>query len=195
MSELRDLRSEIEDIIHEETQYMKHYIGRIVDVFDVLKKGRVKVTIEELGFLTPDTGIWCNPRQGNSLSVPKIGQYAEVYFINGDRSRPVYLYPVAEIVDNTPTKYDGNPLNHIIFEDPNNPVSNIKLQNAQLILFDGTESYVLGDSFLNWLTNYINNIFNLHAHTGVSTGGGTSGPPTLTGTPPSNILSLLIKGK
>lgn len=190
MSDDKDLYSMIQEIVEDETLYLRHYIGKIVDVFDALKKGRVKVMIEELGFMTPDTGIWCNPRQGNSLSMPKIGQYAEVYFINNDRSRPVYLYPVAEVIDNTPTKYDGNPLNHVLFEDPNNPASNIKLVNAQLILFDGVESFVLGDTFLSWLTNFVNVNYNLHVHSG-----GGAGPPTITSTPPTNILSLFTKGK
>ena len=212
----KDFYSIIKDIIDEETLYLRHFVGEIVDINDILNKGRIKIAIAELGFDTPDLGIWCNPRQGNSLTLPKVGQYAEVYFLNGDRTRPVYLYPVSEIQGNTPQNYTTTSDN-IIFEDPNNPDAFIKYdsavqllqmfndpnsfkidyQNGIVTILNGTESFVLGDSFLSWLNNFITTIFNLHTHPYVDTpvGASVTSPPTQQGTSPTNILSQFIKGK
>ena len=117
MSNVNDLYELIQDIVHEETVYLRHYIGQVVDNLDPLKKGRAKITLPELGLDTPDLALWCWPRQGSGMSVPPVRKYAEVYFINGDRTKGAYLYPASEIINNTPTTYKGNVSNHILFEN------------------------------------------------------------------------------
>ena len=120
MSNVNDLYELIQDIVYEETIYLRHYIGKVVDNLDPLKKGRIKITIPELGLDTPDLALWCWPRQGSGLSIPAKGKYAEVYFINGDRTKGAYLYPASEIIDNIPTKYNGKVSTHILFENSKN---------------------------------------------------------------------------
>ena len=101
----RDEYDEIREIVAEMLEYLRHYTGVVVDrrLVTVGEKGhqyvQVKATVIELGLITDDLAIWCNPRSGRSSLVPSVGEYVEVYFMNGDSGRPVYLYPILEIPD------------------------------------------------------------------------------------------------
>jgi len=143
-----DFYGELVNDIKRETVYLRHYIGEVVDNEDSLKKGRIKVTLPELGFLSKDLSIWCNPRQGHGLSVPKVGSWVEVYFINGDPEKPVYLYLASEIAENTPKGYTGDVKQHVLFEDPDDENGLILYENngTKLTFFKGDESFVLGDT-------------------------------------------------
>lgn len=153
-----DIYGEILKIIIDETMYLRHYIGEIVDIKDELNKGRVKVTLPELGLDTPDLGLWCNPRQGSSLIVPKVGQWAEVYFINGNRMNPVYLYPTSEIKDNTLKNYTGDTKEKILFEDSDSKANNIKYKQSdkEIIIFDG-EDYAVKYNELKTIVEELQN--------------------------------------
>lgn len=131
----------ITEIIEEETIYLRHYIGEVVAIEDELKRGRIKITLPELGMDTPDKGLWCNPRQSAGMIIPNIGSWAEVYFINGDRQRPVYLFPASEILDNTVKNYKGNTKESILFEDSNSKENNIKYNSSDktITVFDGED--------------------------------------------------------
>ena len=210
MSNVNDLYELIQDIVYEETTYLRHYIGKVVDNLDPLKKGRVKITIPELGLDTPDLALWCWPRQGSGMSIPAIEKYAEVYFINGDRTKGAYLYPASEIIDNVPTTYKGTVTKHVLFESPENVDYinyddksgdlEIKLKNELKILgqaitmLEGTEAFVLGNALNTFLSNLIIAL-NTHVHTGVTTGAGNTGTLATPLSPPSGILSSVIKGK
>lgn len=210
MSFIDDLYEEIRLQIIEETLYYRHYIGEVVDNNDSLKKGRVKVTIPELGLDDNGTAIWCFPRQGHSMSVPKKGEWAEIYFINADPEKPVYLYPASEIAENTPKGYTGDVKKHTIFEDPENEKATIvydgngkELQILQdgekIVMLAGNESYVLGETFVSWLANFINAEYSAHTHLyNPGPGAGVqTGVPSAPGTAPTNndFLSTDIKGK
>ena len=114
----------IEKIIDRKTRYMRHYTGKVVDVTDPAptKKGRVKVVISDLSLDKTDAtyikGMWCWPRDKNSMSLPKVGQWVEVYFRGGDPDKPVYLGTANEINDMTPKGFDGVATTHVLFEDP-----------------------------------------------------------------------------
>jgi len=209
MSENRDLLEIIQTLIKEETVFLRHYIGEIVDNKDILNKGRLKITLPEIGMDKPDLALWCFPRQGMQLCIPRIGQYAEVYFINGDRSSPVYNYPVAEITNNTPESYKGIVSDQILYESPNNK-DYIKYDDAvgtlevslkkelnvlceKITLLEGDESFVLGDALQSFFDTFIETL-NDHVHTGVTTGPGSTGP-TSGFLSPTDILSSDIKGK
>ena len=63
----KDILSLIRKIIHKDTIYLRHWRGKVLDDQDSLNKGRVKVSIPELGWepgmhLGSD-GIWCWPRR------------------------------------------------------------------------------------------------------------------------------------
>lgn len=118
MSHDDDLYGIIKKVIAYETIFLRHYVGKVVSNSDPSKKGRVKVMIKEMGFDTDAMSLWCWPRQGNGMSVPKNDSYVEVYFLAGDSGRPVYLFPAAEVSDNTPSKFTGTVSMHVLFQDP-----------------------------------------------------------------------------
>ena len=135
-----DVYGELIKTIYEETLFLRHFTGEIVDINDELKKGRVKITLPDIGMDTPEKGLWCYPRMSSSLVVPEVGQYAEVWFIKkGDQQIPVYLYPAAEFPDNTPKNYAGNVKEKILYEDPKSKKNNIKYnqESKEITFFDG----------------------------------------------------------
>lgn len=101
----RDEYDEIREIVTEMMEYVRHYTGTVIErrLVTVGEEGhqyvQVLATVIELGLITDDLAIWCNPRSGRSSLVPNVGEYVEIYFLNGDSGRPVYLYPALEIPD------------------------------------------------------------------------------------------------
>lgn len=141
----KDVRSLLNKVIREETMWLRHYEAQVVDNLDSLKKGRVKVIIPELGFYTSDKGMWCFPRQGDSMSIPPIGAWVEIYFVSGNPNKPRYLFYASEMLGMTPINFDGLPSTHIIFEDSN---------TGDFIKYDA----VLKTLTLNFVTGSIENI-------------------------------------
>lgn len=129
MDQTRTLRGAIEQIVREETRYLRHYWGEVLNNTDELNRGRVLVSVPELGWNSEDTGAWCFPRQMHSLSVPAVGEYIEVYFVAGDPNRPAYLGTFADFdLETVPQSY-VDPSTHILFEDP---------ENTTLVQYNGT---------------------------------------------------------
>src|SRR5208283_1967894 len=120
----------IEQIVRDTVKWYLHYQGTIVDNNDPNGNGYCKIMIEELGFDTHDLGIWCEPRMGNGMSLPAVGQMAEIYFLGGDPERPCYLFPCQRGTANgVPLKFDGRPSTHVLFEEPS--------QRNAWIMYDG----------------------------------------------------------
>lgn len=107
----------VKNLIHEEMRFYRHYDGIVVDTADETIRGRVRVRIEELGQFKNDQGIWAFPRQLHALDVPIVGEIVEVYFINGDRTRAVYLANSSELKNQIPEIY-SDPSKHVIRQDP-----------------------------------------------------------------------------
>lgn len=124
----RTSRGAIEQIVREETRYLRHYFGTVLRNDDELGRGRVLVSVPELGWNTEDQGAWCFPRQIHALSVPAVDEIVEVYFMAGDVNRPVYLGLPADFAGNLPPSY-VDPTTHVIFEDP---------EESTLIRWDGS---------------------------------------------------------
>jgi len=118
----KDLLALIRKIIAQETIWLRHYIGEVKNTLDPEQLGRVNVTVPMLGFDTEDSGFWCYPRDKNALLTPKAGDWVEVYFLNGDRDRPVYLGKANEIAGMLPKNYDKIATTQILFEDPDNKI-------------------------------------------------------------------------
>lgn len=122
----RDDYDEIVEIVKEQVEYLRHYTGIVTNrrLVSIGIKGRqfvqVKATVSELGLITDDLAIWCSPRDGRSMIVPNVDDYVEIYFINGDSSRPVYLYPVSEIPDHGFNNADLE--KDIIYQDIDNSI-------------------------------------------------------------------------
>lgn len=107
----------VKNLIHEEMRFYRHYDGIVVDTADETTRGRVRVRIEDLGQFKNDQGIWAFPRQLHALDVPIVGEIVEVYFINGDRTRAVYLANSSERKDQIPAIY-SDPSKHVLHQDP-----------------------------------------------------------------------------
>lgn len=199
------------EIVRQETIYLRHYIGQVLSRLDSLNIGSVQVSVPELAWFTPDTAPWCYPRQLHSMVVPEVGEWVEVYFLNGDRNRPVYMSMCNELKkdDNTfniPTWYTGDPTQRIIYQSPtslkgimlNDTSGELKIDATTIMLIEAsTEPFVLGTQLNTFLTNLINTTFNTHTHiiTDPVSGPLTSAPPVPLGVAPVGILSAVIKGQ
>lgn len=200
-----DLYGMICQIVEEETIFLRHYIGEVVRIEDPLQKGRVKVTIKDLGFDSDSNALWCYPRQGNGMSVPKLNTYVEVYFLNGKPDNAVYLFPAVEMRNMVPSKFDGQQKTHLLFQDPdsesnymkfdgNTNTLDVKLKTGGKInLLSATSKFVLGDELDTWFNNTLITWLNSHIHT-APVGGNTTGAVTPFTSPPTNYLSSYIKG-
>jgi hypothetical protein len=179
----------IAEIVREETRYLRHYFGKVINNFDDENKGRIKVIIDELGWNTPDLACLANPRQMHGISVPALGEWVEIYFMNGNSGNPVYIGIAMEIQGQLPTKYQFG--KHVIFEMPRRQEGIVFDENMSKMTMDpskldintkgdinidstvgditflqGTEKAVLGNKLITWLSNFINIFYNAHTHTG-----------------------------
>jgi hypothetical protein len=206
----RSTYGEIIEMIRRETRYLRHYWGEVLSTTDQLNRGRVLVSIPALGWNSADTGPWCMPRDKYSMIVPNVGDFVEVYFLEGDRDKPVYLGIVSEITGGTPANYT-TPKERILYQDKDTEdyllynsatgelsfiVGGFKIWqylNGIITWFEGSEPFVLGTQLNNYLSNLVTE-FATHIHIGVTTGGGSSGVPATGLTAPSGLLSSKIKG-
>lgn len=151
--EERSLIDILRKIVVQETIWLRHYIGQIVSLADTAQKGRVCVTIQDLGFNTVDNGFWAYPRDKSGSYTPKQGDWVEIYFINGDRERPVYIGKAFEVPNQLPQSWDKTPTTSVIFESPNNKAriihdevkGKIQIQGQDLLeIGAGSEAMVKG---------------------------------------------------
>lgn len=178
-----ELREELQMLIKEETLYLRHYRGEVIDNKDSEKKGRVFVIIPELGFDSVDKAIPCYARDKNSMSLPAVGDYVEVYFMNGNPNEAVYLGNISEYDGNIPESFTGDPEDHVLFESPKIKADNLKYNKSkELVIFEGSDFAVkfneLKTAFDQLKSDH--NSFLLHVHGGV-----TPGPPTSVSGPPA----------
>jgi hypothetical protein len=141
MDNSRTIRGMIQEIVIQETRYLKHYVGQIVDITDDTNKGRVKVTVPMLGWISPDQGAWCFPRDKHSMIVPDVGEWVEVYFIAGNKDHPVYMGIANEMKDQLTASYTENTKN-VVFETGNLSIIFDETTN-QLVLTNGSEKIIL----------------------------------------------------
>jgi len=112
-----DEYGEILQIIADETRYVKEYEGKVLDTNDELKKGRVRISIPELGWMLPTESPWVDPEYfGRGCIVPKVDDWVVVYFIAGNMTRPRYRSRTAAITGSTPGSYTGVEKN-VLFDD------------------------------------------------------------------------------
>ena len=194
----QDLIGMLRELIQEETKWLRHYQGKVLKNQDPEGYNRVLVSIPELGWVDEKMAFWAFPRDKNGVSLPDVGANVEIYFMNGNPSRPVYLGLAWEGYNRSPVvkNFDGKPSTHILFEDPKSKDSYVKYSGGSykilgkdLTLLEGTEPFVLGTQLNTFLTTLVANI-NVALGTKLN-GSGSTG----TLTPPSGILSTTIKGK
>jgi hypothetical protein len=191
----------IKTIIWEETKYLRHYYGQVIDNLDIESKGKVKVLVPELGWDTPFSAAWATPRQLHSMTVPLIGEYVEIYFMGGDAALPVYIGQMNDMLLQLPNAFDGKPTTHVPFESPllksfikfDDLLGKIILDALFIEIGAGAvEPMVLGTQLQTFLTTLVTTVYNLHVHTITDPISGPliSGPPNPTTVAPAGILSL-----
>ena len=199
------LFGEIAEIVRNEVRFLRHYWGEVLDNQDELNRGRILVAIPKLSWDTRGQAPWCEPRDKHSLSVPSIGEYVEVYFMEGDPNYPVYMGIAQELKDQTPEAYAGDPRKHILYQDKDTE-DNIVYNSADgiLTIFEGGEHYVKGDELKTQLQKNVDALTQLQSDfttwTPVPNDGGLAlktllGTGFLTNqiTSLTNILSEVIK--
>lgn len=182
-----DIYTVIRQIVHEETKYLRHYIGKVVQIVNMVA-GEVVVTIDALGWDTPEKGIIAYPRQ-MGLVMPQVGDYVEVYFVGGKTSYCVYVGLAQEF---TGTKVKQQP--DVIYESADT-VSYIAKQGAIMTVeaqnikigANAVEPAILGEKLKLYLTNFINNVYNVHTHY-VASAPGNTGVPNNSGTAPGDDI-------
>lgn len=167
----------IRDIIQKELKYYKHYLGKVVNNVDPTNRGGVVVVVEELGWNNPATGAWAFPRQMHGFSAPNIDEWVEIYFLEGDVSKCVYLGLASERMP-LPKGYDGLPTTHIIFQDPISGAY-IKydgvLQTFEIAVLNTATKVIIDATGLSSTIPVGKTGLNTHLH---GTGVGPSTPPT-----------------
>lgn len=148
--EKRNLRELLTAIIAEQTTYLQTYEGKIVDIIDAEKKGRVLCLIPALGWDTNDLGAWCYPSDKNALVEPQVNDWVRVGFMYGERERPFYFGVMTEIEGMLPKEFSTG--TDVLYEsnDGNNYIKHaggtFDLVGSLLNLLGATESFVLGDT-------------------------------------------------
>jgi hypothetical protein len=214
MDALNSIEGILKKIIQEETIYLRHYIGKVVDNYDMDGKAKIKVTIQDLGWNTPELAAVCYPRQTHSLITPQVGEWVEVYFLGGNKMRPVWMGIAYEMQNMLPKSYKDI-TSHVLFDHAktkDNVVYNdaeksltatiqgkltvttkqdiaIDAGSANVTICQGTEPGVLGQALVTWLTSFVNTKFNTHIHavTGVTAGlaAAACAVPTVPGVAPT----------
>ena len=189
----------IKNIVQDELRYFRHYDGIVVDTDDPTTQGRVRVRINALGQFNASQGFWAKPRQLHALDVPIVGEVVEVYFIEGDRTKGVYLANSAESKGNIPVIY-SDPAKHVLYQDPTTGDSMVYDHNAktftmlmnQITLAKGDEAFVKGTTFYSFMTSLMIWL-GTHIHTSGGSGSPTT-PPTVAAPSMTDFRSTVIKG-
>lgn len=153
----------------------------------VAHTGAIYCTIPELGFLGSDL-IYC--RYGLSLPYLRV-QVGWRLLVEPTVGEDRWFY--TGLVDGGGPTFDTN--DQLLIELLSQVVYASTAGTMHLSSKTATEPLVLGNKLLTWVQNFITSIFNVHTHSGVSTGGGVSGTPVAGGTAPTDILSTKIFGE
>lgn len=192
----------ISDIVKTTTQYMRHYVGNVIDNNDPDKRGKVLVEVPELQWIG-DEAVWCFPRFLHEFKLPKVGEPVEVYFIDSDMNRPVWLGLAGELVDGIPAGHSGAHTEVYIYDNPktrhgiryDESTGKMIIDFTELeVVLGATEFMVLGTALETFLKTHITTYFNAHVHTSAAPGAPTSAPVT-PAVEPANILSTVAKVK
>lgn len=190
-------------IIYQETTYLRHYLGKVTKSQDPEKRGRVRVTIQELGWDTDAKGAWVTPRITSGMVTPKEGQFVEVYFLNGDRERPVFVGLAKEMQESGSTLFKGDINVQVPWEDAVNQEGVAYDRNEKVMKFFGASEFAaMGASNKDFLTTLVNdlntfitNVFNVHTHISATPGAPTAVPVPISKSPLSTPTDSLVSTK
>ena len=206
-----DFEGLIRDIIRDECKYFGAMMGQVTSTDDELKQGRIQVIIPALGHYNQNNAIWVCSRDKHLISVPIVGDWVEIRFMDGHRDRAYYCGICNQVAEQTLKNYDGNRTTHILFENPNESSEYIKYDEVKkeldilmnlIKVNSGTDFAVkfnalkTGFDQLRTELNSLVTVFNSHVHpiplaqalSPVSPP--PSSPPTVSGVPAVADISL-----
>lgn len=183
MNRRGDELGEVIDLIAQMTRFQKTYLGTVLDDQDELNRGRVKLSVPELGWFRPTESPWVDPEYDRAgHTTPKTGTLVAVYFMAGDAARPVYRGSTGEVKDSKPPSYTG-PKDSVVFED-GDLVIKYDRESGKLTIDGAKEVDINGDSKtfvthaeLDSAIQTFLTALNLHTHA-VTSAPGTTAPPT-----------------
>ena len=126
-----DFEGLIRDIIRDECKYFGAMMGQVTSTDDELKQGRIQVIIPALGHYNQNNAIWVCSRDKHLISVPIVGDWVEIRFMDGHRDRAYYCGICNQVAEQTLKNYDGNRTTHILFENPNESSEYIKYDEVK----------------------------------------------------------------
>lgn len=103
-------------LVRAELMWYRHYWGTVLSTADSLSLGRLQVAVPELRWNDQRSAKWCMPRYAPGLTLPKVGSNVEVYFVEGNPRRPVWLGRVPELGE-TLANYTAQ-TKEVVHEDP-----------------------------------------------------------------------------
>jgi hypothetical protein len=101
------LTEKIIQIIESRIKYLRTYLGKVIEVDDDLKRGRIKCYVLELYWMDGESAVWIDPCYTRSMLKIKKDDYVLIGFKNGDKKRPYYFGISQELEDMMPSEYDG----------------------------------------------------------------------------------------
>lgn len=116
MSSPKTFYRTIAEIVAKETRYHRPYTGKVLNVTDDEKEGKILVSIPALSIETEDQAPWVSPVTFNAVITPKKDDWVVIIFIEGDKNQPRYIGIDTAIKDVIPKIFDGNPKKHVLFE-------------------------------------------------------------------------------
>ena len=135
----------IRSLVVQETRYLRHYWGKVVDNKDPKNKGKVKVIVPELGRNDDREGFWCSPRYRAGFTAPAIDSWVEIYFMNADVDRPVYIGVAAEFKDMKLSGYSSEKT-AVLWVHPDGTVKIVYDQEADQLLIQGAGEVKISES-------------------------------------------------
>lgn len=172
-----DVIEVIRRIVRRELIWYRHYWGVVLSTQDRLGVGRVQVQVPDLRWNDQTTAPWCMPRYNPGISVPRQGSKVEIYFVEGNPARPVWLGRVPELGE--VVKALSRPTMHVLFEDEVTGDAVTYDEQSGIFAFRGSgDNLVTYNALVSALNTWCSTgALGVHVHTGVTTGSGSSGPP------------------
>lgn len=149
MNAFNELTRMINKLILAATRFHVPRLGKVSKIDDELKKGRILVHIDSLGWDTDNKGAWCYPKDKKGIIIPRLGDYVIVEFLDGNKDFPIYTGIATQMKDMLPKSFDGNSNTQILFESQDNKTVikideliseiNILSKNVIILKIDGVE--------------------------------------------------------
>lgn len=117
----RDLLEFINKQIIKETKYLRIYDGKVVEA---LLDGKVKVTIDSLGWDTPDKAAICTLTDKNSLTSLNVDDIVKVGFTNNNPAQAYILGKSNNFIENSANAYLPDNSIDVIYQ---NKEDNVKI--------------------------------------------------------------------